>query len=553
MASIVAKILGDGKGFDKTMAGVQGRLAAVKKGFGSFSGALGGIALGGFVKSLIETGSNLTDVADKLGVSTDFLQEFNFAARENGVATTASEMGLQRFVRRLGEAQQGTGELLPTLKQYGIALFDSTGKARGAQEVLADYADTVKAAGSRQEQLRLAFKAFDSEGAALVTVLDQGAAGMEKMFGQARKLGQVMSEEQARRMDVYADRIGAITVAVKTMSTELLGKGIGAVESFGEALGGLLFGTEDSIIDDGFEETAERMVRFGEEVVKVKKNISAGQGYVSIFEEFVNRGGEFIPIQDAINEKVGELKKKAVEADEAYAEIGKTVGGVSDQEGARLAQANALEVTNENIQKILSDSAAVLVSKILPADEKILQLQTRIAEQAAIVGDATALGKDREAAAKRMAALQKDLLDTTQSIVAEEEKKTAELEKQRTKLEQQAGALQKQLGTLKSQSAEFEKSGQFGATFQEIAAGGFGDAAARDAARVSDLQERARQALFFGGEDSQAFKNASGFANTAQTNFEDRYGVDPVENPFKESLKDTEDELKELNKKVEAL
>ncbi len=68
-----------------------------------------------------------------------------------------------------------------------------------------------------------------------------------------------------------------------------------------------------------------------------------------------------------------------------------------------------------------------------------------------------------------------------------------------------------------------------------------------------ELQARAQQALFFSGADSEAFQRASGFAQTAQQNFEKRFGVDPIENPFKDALKDAEDELKQINEKFDAL
>ena len=107
-------------GFGRTASTVMGSLT----GFGSVAGVAGLTML---AKRAIDTGSRLDDVSKKLGIGTDFLQEFGFAAREVGVRTEAAEMGLQRFVRRVGEAQQGTGELLPVLKQYGIQLKNNDG------------------------------------------------------------------------------------------------------------------------------------------------------------------------------------------------------------------------------------------------------------------------------------------------------------------------------------------------------------------------------------------------------------------------------------------
>ena len=217
---------------DKTKASihqVKRNLAGLKSAAMGVSKTLAGIApvagVAGFTamaKSAIELGSRLDDTAKKLSVTTDFLQEFGFAARETGVKTTAAEMGLQRFTRRLAEAQMGKGELLPVLEQYNIALTDSEGRARSAEEVLRDYADTVKNALSPQEQLRLAFKAFDSEGAGLVTVLKNGAEGLDEWSSAAKKAGQVMSEETIATLAEAENRIERMTTRMTIWTGNLI-------------------------------------------------------------------------------------------------------------------------------------------------------------------------------------------------------------------------------------------------------------------------------------------------------------------------------------------
>ncbi len=84
-------------------------------------------------------------------------------------------MAMQRFSRRVAEAASGAGELIPILKANNLALRDTDGNMRPLIAILRDYADLIKNAGSDQERLLLAFKAFDSEGAALVNTMKNGA------------------------------------------------------------------------------------------------------------------------------------------------------------------------------------------------------------------------------------------------------------------------------------------------------------------------------------------------------------------------------------------
>lgn len=158
--------------------------------------------------------------ADRLGVTAEALQEFRYAAEDAAnIGVAQADTALQRFTRRLGEAANGTGELVGVLEQYNIAIRDGDGNLRSASDVLADYADAVQGAGSSQEQLRLAVRAFDSEGAGLVNVLRQGSEGMERYAVAAREAGILTNEQvlEAQRLDAEFTRLG------QTISTNLTG------------------------------------------------------------------------------------------------------------------------------------------------------------------------------------------------------------------------------------------------------------------------------------------------------------------------------------------
>ncbi len=175
----------------------------------------------------------LADVADKVGVTTEFLQELRFAAEENSVAQNTLDMALQRFSRRLGEAVKGQGELLSTLKENNIALVDQTGRARSTEEVFRDLADVIANTESSNERLRISFKAFDSEGAALVNLLNDGAAGLDQYARQANELGIVIEDKLVLQAKELADQVERLNkIRTVNFQREILG----SAEVTGEAL-----------------------------------------------------------------------------------------------------------------------------------------------------------------------------------------------------------------------------------------------------------------------------------------------------------------------------
>lgn len=157
-------------------------------------------AANAFTRSM-EMGQQVVVTSEKVGASAEFLQVWRFAAQQVGIASDTADMALQRFSRRVGEARKGTGELLPTLEDYNIQLNDSEGNARDLADILGDLGRVVQATEDPTERLRIAFKAFDSEGAALVSVLRQGEEGMIEFAEQAEESGVILDGKYAAALD----------------------------------------------------------------------------------------------------------------------------------------------------------------------------------------------------------------------------------------------------------------------------------------------------------------------------------------------------------------
>jgi hypothetical protein len=183
------------RGIVSTVAGLTAALAAA-------AGSM--VYLG---NRAIEANDKIAKTADKVGLSTDALQELRYAADLAGVGQETLDMAMQRFSRRVGEAAQGQGELLGILKEYNIQIKDSQGKTRPLEDIFLDVADAIKNASSEQEKLRIAFKAFDSEGAALVNVMRQGSAAINDIRQDARNLGFVIEEDLVRNSEKANDEL----------------------------------------------------------------------------------------------------------------------------------------------------------------------------------------------------------------------------------------------------------------------------------------------------------------------------------------------------------
>lgn len=231
---------------------IDGRVGVLTRGMGGLAAAAGLGALATGLKSATADIAKLADTADRIGLTTNELQELQHAAQQTGVDTGVLNMAMQRFTRRVAEAHQGAGELKGTLELYGIATKDANGQNRKAIDVLGDLADRIKNTESEQEALRIAFKAFDSEGATLVNTLRNGAEGLAEYRKQAHEFGVVIERdaiEAARNFDTMLDTL-ARRISINLKSS--LAEGIRDIGAFADALsavtGAAVDGFDDPLI-----------------------------------------------------------------------------------------------------------------------------------------------------------------------------------------------------------------------------------------------------------------------------------------------------------------
>jgi len=185
-------------------------------------------------------------VAKVTGLSAETLQKFRFAAEQAGVSGDNASLAIRRFSRRLGEAQKGTGELLPALKKLGIDTRAADGSFKSAEQVLKEFADGIANTENESEKLALAFKAFDSEGAELVTTLNQGAAGLEDMFTKAEALGGVLSTTAIQGVEDFNDSFNELQTLIAGVSNQFVASLAPALEKITEAFTEFLIETVDA-------------------------------------------------------------------------------------------------------------------------------------------------------------------------------------------------------------------------------------------------------------------------------------------------------------------
>ena len=215
---------------DKTsgaLRNIGGALGKLTKPILNMRTALGGLIGAGGMTLLVRQSLNATDAlaktAGRIGTTTEALSALQYAGDLTGVSVNTMNMALQRFTRRTAEAAVGTGEAKGAIRELGIDARELV-RLPLDQRMLV-LADAFEGVQNESDRLRLAFKLFDSEGAALVNTLSQGRDGLAEMLGEAETLGLVMTSDAAKGVEDANDAM-----------TRMFGVSRGLVNQFVAAL-----------------------------------------------------------------------------------------------------------------------------------------------------------------------------------------------------------------------------------------------------------------------------------------------------------------------------
>ena len=157
----------------------------------------GAASLAAFARQQIDTAVALGETAEKLGIATDQLELFQFAGQQAGVSVQTIELGLQRMIKRIGQAARGTGEAAKTFKRLGINAEELV-KADPAEQ-FERISAAINELPDRPSQIDAYASIFDSEAVNLIKIGAQGIESFVDSFERAGGATATKGVENARR------------------------------------------------------------------------------------------------------------------------------------------------------------------------------------------------------------------------------------------------------------------------------------------------------------------------------------------------------------------
>lgn len=216
---------------ERSTASMDGALGRMERGLSSLGGAvkaqlalmvaeLGArfIQMG---KDSLNAVAGLDELAEQLGVTTKFLQASQFAAVQSGVKLEQLEAGYSKFSQKMGEAAEGSKEMVEALDKLGVKNLDVAGKLRPTEVLMSDVARAIVGIEDPARRSAAAVDFFGKAGARMLPMLKDIANGSDSMAERAKAAGTMISEELIAKLDKMADRAEVSSLRARALFAQL--------------------------------------------------------------------------------------------------------------------------------------------------------------------------------------------------------------------------------------------------------------------------------------------------------------------------------------------
>lgn len=215
---------------DKSVSGLVG---SVTKLGGAFGIAFGARALISQVRASVHELGDLSDAAERAGVSAEKLQVLRFAMEQTTGSAEQADAALSKFQVTLGQAAT-SGKGADLFKALAVNIRDASGAVRASSAVFDDVVKRFAQIKSPAQQAAVAVQLFGKQaGPDMAALLRDGGAGLDEFQKKMTDLGLLMSNDMVQAGDALDDKFKQWAGTIDVIWKKAL---IGASESIADTI-----------------------------------------------------------------------------------------------------------------------------------------------------------------------------------------------------------------------------------------------------------------------------------------------------------------------------
>lgn len=238
--------------------------------FAAFAGA--GLSLNavmGTLKRSIDLSDETRDLSIRLGVSTEAISKFRYAAEQTGTDMDALGLAMKILAKNAADALNPTSRQAKIFQALGISVVDASGHLKQQDQLLPEIADKWKQLNDGTTKAALAQALFGRSALQITEFLDLGSHGLKEMGDRAAQLGVVINGQTAAAADNFNDKLNDLKQGVTGLALKVaedLMPDLGSLEDWalGFATDGQKSAETAHSIANGIREIADAIRELGQ-------------------------------------------------------------------------------------------------------------------------------------------------------------------------------------------------------------------------------------------------------------------------------------------------
>ena len=198
------------------------------------------------IKTVAEYGDAVDKAAQKVGMSTDAYQKWDYALKLSGSSMDQTAMGVKTLTNTLEDARAGTQSARDKFAALGISMDDLKDKSR--DDVFGMVVTQLQGVTDETQRAALATEMFGRSGMNMIPMLNMSSEELQKVMDEADRYGIVMSEDSVKAAAAFDDAMLKMQSTAQGVRNRVFGAMMPAItkimDGFSDSLAGFEGGSE---------------------------------------------------------------------------------------------------------------------------------------------------------------------------------------------------------------------------------------------------------------------------------------------------------------------
>lgn len=246
--------------------------------------------LGEMGRQAFQAAAGMDELAQQVGLTARELQGLQFIGVQNGVKLDEVGNAASKFSIKMGEAADGSKQVIDSLKALGVQNLDVQGKLRPTSDLMAEVAAKILAIEDPARRSSAMVDFFGKTGTKFIPVLEEMSKGLGNAANDARKFGALISDDTIKKLDKFADEFDKASLKHRAYFAQMIADAI----DYGDKLDASLRRGADSVnaslkdsswtdtLRNGMNEAAVIIARFNAQFVEMFSGLPDALGKIGI-------------------------------------------------------------------------------------------------------------------------------------------------------------------------------------------------------------------------------------------------------------------------------